>query len=54
LASSRRAATIRLEPFDREHLDGLGSMLGDPEMLRFTRIPEPVPADFEGDLVRAL
>jgi RimJ/RimL family protein N-acetyltransferase len=21
-------------------------MLGDPEMLRFTRIPEPVPADF--------
>jgi RimJ/RimL family protein N-acetyltransferase len=21
-------------------------MLGDPEMLRFTRVPEPVPADF--------
>jgi RimJ/RimL family protein N-acetyltransferase len=40
-------ATIRLEPFTREeHLAGFDSMLGDPEMLRFTRIPEPVPADF--------
>lgn len=39
-------ATIRLEPFSREHLDSLASSLEDPEMLRFTRIPEPVPAGF--------
>ena len=39
-------ADIRLEPFAREHLDPLGDMLGDPEVLRFTRVPEPVPADF--------
>jgi RimJ/RimL family protein N-acetyltransferase len=39
-------ATIRLEPFSREHFDALGDMLGDPEVLRFTRVPEPVPADF--------
>ena len=39
-------ADIRLEPFAREHLDDLGDMLGDPEVLRFTRVPEPVPGDF--------
>jgi len=37
---------IRLEPFARNHLDALGDMLGDPELLRFTRVPEPVPAGF--------
>jgi RimJ/RimL family protein N-acetyltransferase len=39
-------ADIRLEPFARDHLDALGEMLGDPEVLRFTRVPEPVPAGF--------
>lgn len=39
-------ADIRLEPFAREHLADLGDMLGDPEVLRFTRVPEPVPDDF--------
>jgi RimJ/RimL family protein N-acetyltransferase len=39
-------ADIRLEPFARDHLGALGDMLGDPEVLRFTRVPEPVPDGF--------
>jgi RimJ/RimL family protein N-acetyltransferase len=37
---------IRLEPFRAEHLPGVEAMLDDPDSLRFTRIPEPVPAGF--------
>jgi len=37
---------IRLEPFGREHVGSLGSLLADPETLRFTRVPVPVPAGF--------
>ena len=39
---------MRLEPFGEQHLDALERMLdgGDPDLLRFTRIPEPVPPDF--------
>ena len=38
--------TVRLARFDRSHLDGVAALLEDPEVLRFTRVPEPVPADF--------
>jgi RimJ/RimL family protein N-acetyltransferase len=37
---------IHLEPFGEPHLAGLESMLEDPELLRFTRVPEPVPPGF--------
>jgi RimJ/RimL family protein N-acetyltransferase len=39
-------ADIRLEPFARDHLEALNDMLEDPDVLRFTRVPEPVPAGF--------
>jgi len=37
---------MRLEPFGTQHLDALREFIGDPEVLRFTRIPEPTPPDF--------
>jgi RimJ/RimL family protein N-acetyltransferase len=37
---------IRLEPFGERHLAGVEAMLDDPDSLRFTRIPEPVPVGF--------
>jgi RimJ/RimL family protein N-acetyltransferase len=39
-------AVIELEPFTEAHVPGLESMLDDPAVLRFTRIPEPVPEGF--------
>ena len=38
--------TLRLERFDRSHLDAVEVLLEDPDVLRFTRVPEPVPAGF--------
>ena len=38
--------TVALEPLGREHLPGVEALLGDPEVLRFTRVPEPPPPDF--------
>jgi RimJ/RimL family protein N-acetyltransferase len=37
---------LRLVPLGEEHLDEVRSLLDDPEILRFTRIPEPTPEDF--------
>jgi RimJ/RimL family protein N-acetyltransferase len=37
---------VRLEPFGERHLDELTVMLDDPDLLRFTRVPEPVPEGF--------
>jgi RimJ/RimL family protein N-acetyltransferase len=37
---------LRLVPFGEEHLDDVRAMLDDPEILHFTRIPEPTPDDF--------
>jgi RimJ/RimL family protein N-acetyltransferase len=37
---------MRLEPFGEIHLEALTAMLGDPDILRFTRVPEPTPPDF--------
>ena len=36
----------RLVPFDESHLAAVEAMLEDPDILRFTRISEPVPPDF--------
>jgi RimJ/RimL family protein N-acetyltransferase len=37
---------VRLEPFTDAHVPLLDELLGDPDTLRWTRIPEPPPADF--------
>ena len=37
---------IRLEPLAAEHLPLLRSLVADPAVLRFTRIPVPTPPDF--------
>jgi RimJ/RimL family protein N-acetyltransferase len=37
---------IRLESFGEQHLAELDAMLDDPDLLRFTRVPEPVPPGF--------
>jgi len=37
---------IRLVPFDRSHLEDLGQVIEDPDVLRFTRVPVPPPEDF--------
>ena len=33
-------------PFGREHLEAFTEMLTDPDVLRYTRVPDPVPAGF--------
>jgi RimJ/RimL family protein N-acetyltransferase len=38
---------IRLTPFDEQHLPGLRLLVADPSVRRYTRVPEPVPHDFE-------
>jgi RimJ/RimL family protein N-acetyltransferase len=38
---------VRLELLGGHHLSAVEALLGDPEVLRFTRVPEPVPAGFE-------
>jgi RimJ/RimL family protein N-acetyltransferase len=37
---------VKLEPLGDEHLPGLQAITGDPEAVRFTRLPEPVPDGF--------
>ena len=37
---------VRLEPLDEAHLGAVAAMLSDPDVLRFTRVPEPTPDDF--------
>jgi RimJ/RimL family protein N-acetyltransferase len=38
--------TVRLVPFEESHLAPLQHILTDPELLRYTRIPVPVPEGF--------
>lgn len=38
--------SIRLEPFAERHLAGVDGLLVDPDVLRFTRVPTPVPPGF--------
>jgi RimJ/RimL family protein N-acetyltransferase len=37
---------ILLVPFGPQHLPGLQSLVDDPSVRRYTRVPEPVPDDF--------
>lgn len=37
---------IRLEPLGEQHLDALASLVDDPEVQRFTRVPVPPPPGF--------
>jgi RimJ/RimL family protein N-acetyltransferase len=37
---------VRLEPLNEAHLGAVGAMLSDPDVLRFTRVPDPTPDDF--------
>jgi RimJ/RimL family protein N-acetyltransferase len=37
---------LRLVPFGPEHIADLDAITADPEVLRFTRVPEPVPDGF--------
>jgi RimJ/RimL family protein N-acetyltransferase len=38
---------MRLEPLSERHLGAVAALLDDPDVLRFTRVPEPVPVGFE-------
>ena len=40
---------MRLELLAEHHLGAVAALLDDPDVLRFTRVPEPVPAGFERD-----
>lgn len=37
---------LTLQPLDDRHLEGMEGIVADPEAVRFTRIPEPVPPGF--------
>jgi RimJ/RimL family protein N-acetyltransferase len=37
---------FRLVPLGEEHIDDVRALLDDPDILRFTRVPEPPPDDF--------
>jgi RimJ/RimL family protein N-acetyltransferase len=43
---SRTIPTVRLEPLAERHLGDVADLIADPEVLRFTRVPEPPPPDF--------
>jgi RimJ/RimL family protein N-acetyltransferase len=38
--------TVALVPPAREHLRAVEALFDDPDVLRFTRLPEPPPPDF--------
>jgi RimJ/RimL family protein N-acetyltransferase len=40
------APDVRLEPLAEQHLDAVEALLRDPDILRFTRVPDPVPDGF--------
>jgi len=37
---------VRLERLSEAHLGAVAAMLSDPDIMRFTRVPEPTPPDF--------
>jgi RimJ/RimL family protein N-acetyltransferase len=45
-ATRHRLARVRLEPLADAHLEDVSALLDDPEVLLFTRVPEPVPDGF--------
>lgn len=42
-----RVHGVRLEPLDERWLEDVAAVVADPEVLRFTRVPEPPPPGFE-------
>ena len=38
---------VSLRPLAEEHLDAVGGLLDDPDVLRFTRLPVPPPPGYE-------
>jgi RimJ/RimL family protein N-acetyltransferase len=42
-AAAPQAAAVRLEPLVEAHVPAVERMVDDPDTLRFTRLPEPVP-----------
>ena len=44
--------SVRLEPLREAHLGAVAAMLSDPDVLRFTRVPDPTPADFPEQWLR--
>jgi RimJ/RimL family protein N-acetyltransferase len=42
-------AHVTLEPFGAQHVPEVTAMLGDPDLLRFTRVPQPPPPGFARD-----
>jgi RimJ/RimL family protein N-acetyltransferase len=38
--------SVRLELLSEAHLGAVAAMLSDPDITRFTRVPDPTPADF--------
>jgi RimJ/RimL family protein N-acetyltransferase len=38
---------IRFEPVGEQHLRDIARLIGDPDVLRFSRTPEPVPPGYE-------
>jgi RimJ/RimL family protein N-acetyltransferase len=44
-------AAIRLERLAARHLDGVAALVADPEVLHFTRVPEPAPPGFARDWI---
>jgi RimJ/RimL family protein N-acetyltransferase len=38
--------SVRIVPLAREHLAAVEALFDDPEVLRFTRLPDPPPPDF--------
>ncbi len=45
--------TIRLEPLDERHLEDVRALVADPDVLHYTRIPEPAPDDFARSWIAA-
>ncbi len=43
---------ILLEPLSAAHVAAVAARVGDEEVLRFTRVPTPVPPDFAQTWVR--
>src|SRR5205807_6526170 len=50
---TRRVQGVRLEPLDERWLDHVAALVADPDVLRFTRIPEPPPLGFERQWVES-
>jgi RimJ/RimL family protein N-acetyltransferase len=42
---------VRLEPLGPRHVDDMAAIVADPDVLRFTRVPEPAPEGFARDWV---